>query len=85
MLAEGKLDERLKLLTQQQLLICDEIGGRIALLEFAPRRGKLSEISHIGIYLEKLNTVILLGFSVFACGFESRTAHKKYLSYSRLF
>jgi DNA replication protein DnaC len=25
-LAEGKLDERLKLLTQPQLLICDEIG-----------------------------------------------------------
>ena len=36
-------------------------SGRVALLEFAPRWGKLCEISHIGIYLENSGSVLSEG------------------------
>jgi hypothetical protein len=41
--------------------------GLQPITEFAPRRGKVLEISHIGAYL-KTGTLILLGFSSFSRG-----------------
>ena len=52
-LAEGKLDERLKLLTQPQLLICDEIGylpierqGAKLFFQLVSRRYERGSIHH---------------------------------------